>query len=149
MNNKINKFICLFLALGLILITITISILLANHEISTIEYFFETKALKKENYSASIETLKQIADDKNISLVTRNAAVVKALEIVSISSLEVKIEATLQAASYKYVICNIDTKIVRIILKPDFIFTRSKVEYIKKTVTDLTSIKNAELTIKR
>ena len=66
MNNKINKFTCLILILGFVLITIIVSALVAKHGISTIEYFFETQAIKKDSYSTVIATLEYLADDINV-----------------------------------------------------------------------------------
>ena len=149
MNIIINKFTYLLLTLGSILITIIVSILLSSHEVSTIEYFIDSQYLKKENYSTAINSFKALADDKNVSQESRNSAAVKAMELSTNALLEFKIETTLKAAGYKYVICFIDAKVVRIIIKPNSLFTHPKAEYIINTVTELSTIKNIQLTFRR
>ena len=114
-------------------------------------YFTETKLVKTTNRNNAITTFKQMADDKNVSIDTRNNAAAKATLYAANAVTESNIEAVLKGKGYEDVICWIDDEDpkVRVLVKSKDKLTDQQMRNICDVASSLAHIKNIQIQIRQ
>lgn len=113
------------------------------------EYFEETKLTRDKKDADTLQTLKALADDKNVSQENRDDAAKKYTQLAMNNSYESKIETTLKGKGYEDVICSVEDNSVRIIIKGKDKLTDKETREIKDVVLNISKFRNVEIEVKQ
>ncbi len=104
------------------------------------EYFAAAKTERSQKFSETIQTLKVVMEDKNISEETRKDAESKYLDITMNNNYESKVELSLKARGYQDVVCVIDNDRVNVIIKSDEPLDEKTAREIKTEIVRITNL---------
>jgi len=113
------------------------------------DYFAETKLTRDQKDTETLQTLKALADDKNVTQANRDDAAKKYTQLAMNNSYESKIETTLKSKGYEDVICSVEDSGVRIIIKGKDTLTDKESREIKDVVLNISKLKNVEIEVKQ
>lgn len=113
------------------------------------DYFAETKLTRDQKDADTLQTLKALADDTNVSTENRNDAAKKYTQLAMNNSYESKIETTLKSKGYEDVICSVEGSGVRIIIKGKDKLTDKETREIKDVVLNISKLTNVEIEVKQ
>ncbi len=120
-----------------------------NSQDSSSDYFAETKLTRDQKDSETLQTLKALVDDKNVSEENRNSAAKQYTQLAMNNSYESKIETTLKSKGYEDVICSVENSGVRIIIKGKDKLTDKETREIKDVVLNISKLTNVEIEVKQ
>lgn len=110
------------------------------------DYFAESRLTRQHKTAETLQTLKTLADDKNISKENRDDASKKYTQVAMNDSYESKIETTLKSKGYEEVICTImEENKVKVVVKAKDKLTDKDTREIKNVVLSITKIKDVEI----
>lgn len=114
------------------------------------QFFDEAKLTRDQKNAQTLQTLKTLIDDKNVSQENRDEATKKYTELAMNTNYESKIETTLKSKGYEDVICSIeDNNKVRIIVKGKDKLTDKETREIKNVVMGISKIQEVEIETKQ
>jgi stage III sporulation protein AH len=114
------------------------------------QFFDETKLDRDHKNAETMQTLKSLIDDKNVSKDNREQAAKQYTELAMNTNYESKIEATLKSKGYEDAICSIeDNKKARIIVKGKDKLTDKDTRDIKNVVMGISKIQEVEIETKQ
>lgn len=112
--------------------------------------FFDESRLTRDNRNAqTLQTLKTLIDDKNISKENRDEATQKYTALAMSTNYESKIETTLKSKGYDDVICSIVDSKATIIVKAKDKLTDKDTRDIKNVVMGIAKIQDVEIEVKQ
>lgn len=113
------------------------------------QFFDETKLTREQKSAETLQTLKTLIDDKNVSKENRDDAAKKYTELAMNTNYESKIEATLKSKGYEDAICSIEDNKARVIVKGKDKLTDKDTREIKNVVMGISKIQEVEITTKQ
>lgn len=113
------------------------------------QFFDETKLTRDQKNAQTLQTLKTLIDDKNISKENRDEATKKYTELAMNTNYESKIETTLKGKGYEDAICSIEDNKARVIVKGKDKLTDKDTREIKNVVMGIAKIQEVEIEIKQ
>lgn len=113
------------------------------------QFFDETKLTRDQKNAQTLQTLKTLIDDKNVSKENRDEAAKRYTEIAMNTNYESKIEATLKGKGYEDVICSIEDNKARVIVKGKDKLTDKDTRDIKNVVMGIAKIQEVEIETKQ
>lgn len=113
------------------------------------QFFDETKLTRDQKNATTLQTLKTLIDDKNVSKENRDEAAKQYTQLAMNTNYESKIETTLKAKGYEDVICSIEDNKARIIVKGKDKLTDKDTREIKNVVLGIAKIQEVEITTKQ
>lgn len=144
---KVSLLPCLSILLSSIVILQAVKI----HNIKTqrsISFFLDAKLTRNQITSRTLQNLKNILEDKNISEETKQQTAAKYLEIATDANNEVRIEELLKFKGFNNVICFIETAKAKIIVDSKVKLTDQKRKLIKEIVSYVSGIKDIDIETK-
>lgn len=112
------------------------------------QFFDETKLTRDHKNAETLQTLKTLIDDKNVSKENRDEASKKYTELAMNNGYESKIETTLKGKGYEDAICSIEDNKARVILKGKDKLTDKETREIKNIVMGISKIQEVEIETK-
>jgi stage III sporulation protein AH len=116
---------------------------------ATTDYFADTKLSRDQKDAQTLQTLKALVDDKNVSTQNRNDAAEKYTKIAMDSNYEDKIESTLKSKGFDSAVCSIEDTTARVIVKSTAALTDKQTRDIKNVVVGIAKINDVEIEIKQ
>ena len=116
---------------------------------STTDYFADTKLSRDQKDAQTLQTLKALVDDKNVSTQNRNDAAEKYTKIAMDSNYADKIESTLKSKGFDNAVCSIEGNTARVIVKQTKVLTDKQTRDIKNVVVGIAKINDVEIEIKQ
>lgn len=117
---------------------------------SKVSSFFEETRLSRDNKNTqTLQTLKNLIDDKNISKENRDEATKKYTELAMNTNNESKIETALKGKGYEEAICSIEENKVTVIVKGKDKLTDKDTREIKNVVMGIAKIQDVEIQVKQ
>ena len=113
------------------------------------QFFDETKLTREQKSAETLQTLKTLIDDKNVSKENRDDAAKKYTDLAMNTNYESKIEATLKSKGYEDAICSIEDNKARVIVKGKDKLTDKDTREIKNVVMGISKIQEVEITTKQ
>lgn len=114
------------------------------------QFFAETKLTRDQKNTETLQTLKTLIDDQNVSKENRDDAAKKYTELAMNTNYEAKIEATLKSKGYEDAICSIeDDNKARVIVKGKDKLTDKDTREIKDVVMGIAKIQEVEIELKQ
>lgn len=125
-----------------------------NNEKSTTksDYFAETKLTREQKSDQTLQQLKSIIDDKNVSKESKDNASKKYTEITIAADNEAKIESILKGKGFNDVVCFIQDDKARIIVKSTDESEKlndKETRQIKDVVMSVAKIENVEIELRQ
>ena len=127
----------------------TISNESSNKNTDTSDYFAETKLTRDKKDTETLQTLKSLVDDTNVSKENRDDAAKKYTQLAMNNNYESKIETTLKSKGYADVICSVEDNKARIIIKGKTTLTDKETREIKDVVISISKLKTVEIEVKQ
>jgi stage III sporulation protein AH len=127
----------------------TISFNSNDNKSSQSQFFDETKLTRDQKNATTLQTLKTLIDDKNVSKENRDEAAKQYTQLAMNTNYESKIEATLKGKGYQDVICSIEDNKARVIVKGKDKLTDKDTREIKNVVLGIAKIQEVEITTKQ
>lgn len=112
-------------------------------------FFDETKLTRDQKNAQTLQTLKTLIDDKNVSKENRDEATKKYTDLAMSTNYESKIETTLKGKGYEDVICSIEDSKARVIVKGKDKLTDKDTREIKNVVMGIAKIQEVEIEVKQ
>ncbi|MBZ9686354.1 SpoIIIAH-like family protein [Clostridium estertheticum] len=150
-NLKLNKYFTIMLGIIFVLGVFVIyqaSIINKLKNKQTSEFFLETKLKRDQSSAKTLQSLKELMDNGNISKEVRAIAASKYINIVVAANNESQIELLLKNKGYDEVVAIITDDRVRLIIKHDNKLSKSELNEIRDTVMSVTKIGDIEVEIK-
>ncbi|MCT8976031.1 SpoIIIAH-like family protein [Clostridium sp. CX1] len=113
------------------------------------QFFDEAKLTRDQKSAQTLQTLKTLIDDKNVSKENRDEAAKKYTELAMNTNYESKIEATLKSKGYEDAICSIEDNKVRVIVKGKDKLTDKETREIKNVVMGIAKTQEVEIETKQ
>jgi len=129
--------------------TNTISNESSNKTTVNSDYFAETKLTRDKKDTETLQTLKLLMDDTNVSKENRDEAAKKYTQLAMDNNYESKIETTLKSKGYEEVICSVEDNKARIIIKGKTTLTDKETREIKDVVLSISKLKSVEIEVKQ
>jgi stage III sporulation protein AH len=129
--------------------TSTVSFNNSTNKNSTTDFFADTKLSRDQSDAQTLQTLKALIDDKNVSTVNRNDAAQKYTKIAMDSNYEDKIESTLKSKGFDDTVCSIEDTKARVIIKSSKALTDKQTRDIKNVVVSIANINDVEIETKQ
>jgi len=120
-----------------------------NKTNNTTEAFAEAKLTRDQRNAQTLQTLKTLIDDKNVSKENRDEAAKKYTELAMNTNYESKIETTLKSKGYEDVICSIEDNKVRVTVKGKDKLTDKETREIKNIIVGIAKIQEVEIEAKQ
>jgi stage III sporulation protein AH len=120
-----------------------------NQSKSTTDFFADTKLSRDQKDAQTLQTLKALIDDKNVSTVNRDDAAQKYTKIAMDSNYEDKIESTLKSKGFDNAVCSIEDTTARVIVKSSTVLTDKQTRDIKNVVVSIAKINDVEIETKQ
>lgn len=112
--------------------------------------FFEEARLNRDQKDAeTLQKLKSLIDDKNVSKDNRDDAEKKYTALAMAADYESKIETTLKSKGYDDVICSIEGGKARVIVKKNDDMTDKDTRAIKDVVVSISNLQDIEIETKK
>lgn len=127
----------------------TISFNNNNKTSNKTEAFAEAKLTRDQRNAQTLQTLKTLIDDKNVSKENRDEASKKYTELAMNTNYESKIETTLKSKGYEDVICSIEENKVRVTVKGKDKLTDKETREIKNVIVGIAKIQEVEIEAKQ
>lgn len=106
------------------------------------DYFYDSRSLKEQQDVKTIENLKAIAEDKNTSAAQKEEATKTLTNLTVARDYETRIELSIKSNGYDDVLCFIEGKKARIIVKSDQDLTDKQTIAIQDVVMNVAKIKD-------
>ncbi|AZV56109.1 SpoIIIAH-like family protein [Clostridium sp. AWRP] len=113
------------------------------------QFFEETRLTRDQKNAETLQTLKSLIDDKNVSNQNRSDAEKKYTALAMNTNYELKIENTLKSKGYKDVICSIENNKARVIVKGKNKLEDKDTRQIKDVVMSISNIQEVEIEVKQ
>jgi len=113
------------------------------------QFFDETKLTRDQKNASTLQTLKTLIDDKNVSKENRDEAAKQYTQLAMNTNYESKIETTLKGKGYDDVICSIEDNKARVIVKGKDKLTDKDTREIKNVVMGIAKIQEVEIETKK
>lgn len=128
----------------------TVSLNNSTNQNDKSQFFAETKLTRDQKNAETLQTLKTLIDDQNVSKQDRDDAAKKYTELAMNTNYESKIEATLKSKGYEDAICSIENgNKARIIVKGKDKLTDKDTREIKDVVMGIAKIQDVEIEVKQ
>lgn len=112
--------------------------------------FFEESRLDRDQKDAeTLQKLKNLVDDKNVSQQNRADAEKKYTDLAMNTDYESKIETVLKSKGYDDVICSVENGKVRVIVKKSEDLTDKDTREIKDVVMGISKMEDVEIEVKK
>ncbi|MBA5850615.1 SpoIIIAH-like family protein [Clostridium sp. cel8] len=122
----------------------------SNDSSKTQSQFFEEARLNRDQKDGeTLQKLKNLIDDKNVSAENRSVAEKQYTALAMNADYESKIETTLKSKGYDDVICSIEDNKVRVIVKKSDDLTDKDTREIKDVVMGVCKIQDIEIETKK
>ena len=121
----------------------------SNNATTNSDYFAETKLTRDKKDTETLQTLKLLMDDTNVSKENRDDAAKKYTILAMNNNYESKIETTLKSKGYEEVICSVEDNKARIIIKGKTSLTDKETREIKDVVLSISKLKSVEIEVKQ
>ncbi|OFI07594.1 SpoIIIAH-like protein [Clostridium acetireducens DSM 10703] len=113
------------------------------------EFFSEAILTRDHKNSQTLQNLKSIIDNKNISKEKKDSAAEKYTELAMNINYESRIETDLKAKGFEDVVCSIENDKARIIVKTSEKLTDKQLKDIQNVVMSVAKIKDVEIQTKQ
>ncbi|MBV4418634.1 SpoIIIAH-like family protein [Clostridium tyrobutyricum] len=113
------------------------------------QFFEEAKLNRDQKDAETLQKLKNLIDDKNVSQQNRSEAEKKYTSLAMNTDYESKIETTLKSKGYDNVICSIEDTKARVIIKKSDDLTDKNTREIKDIVMSISKISDVEIEVKK
>lgn len=113
------------------------------------QFFEEAKLDRDQKNAETLQKLKNLIDDKNVSQENRAEAEKQYTLLAMSTDYESKIETTLKSKGYEDVICSIEGSKVRVIIKNSEDITDKDTREIKDVVMSVSKISDVEIEVKK
>lgn len=127
----------------------TVSFNSSDKKSSQSQFFDETKLTRDQKNATTLQTLKTLIDDKNVSKENKDEAAKQYTQLAMNTNYESKIEATLKGKGYADVVCSIEDNKARVIVKGKDKLTDKDTREIKNVVLGIAKIQEVEITTKQ
>lgn len=127
----------------------TVSFNSSEKKNSQSQFFDETKLTRDQKNASTLQTLKTLIDDKNVSKENRDEAAKQYTQLAMNTNYESKIETTLKGKGYDDVICSIEDNKARVIVKGKDKLTDKDTREIKNVVMGIAKIQEVEIETKK
>lgn len=112
------------------------------------QFFDEAKLSRDQKNSQTLQTLKSLIDDKNVTKENKDDASKKYTQLAMNINYESKIETTLKSKGYEDVVCSIEDNKATIIVKSKDKLTDKETREIKSVVVEIAKIQDIEIETK-
>lgn len=150
-NLKMNKYLTIMLGiifvLGVFVIYQAGTINRLKNK-QTSEIFLETKLKRDQSTAKTLQSLKEVMDNLNISKEARVVAASKYIEIATAANNATQIELILKNKGFEEVVAIITDDRVRIFIKHHKKLSKSELNEIRDTIMSVAKIKDIEVEIK-
>lgn len=126
----------------------TLSLNSSDKKASSASFFAETRLSRDQKDSQTLQTLKTLMDDQNVSKENRDVAAKKYTSLANASANENKIESLLKTKGFDEAIAFLDEDKVRVIIQSKEQLTDKQTRQIKDIVMGITKIKDIEIETK-
>lgn len=150
-NMKLNKYLTIMLGIIFVLGVFVIYQAKTINKLKnkqTSEFFLETKLKRDQSTAKTLQSLKELMDNGNISKEVRASAASKYIDIAVVSNNEAQIELILKNKGFEEVVTIITDDRVRVFMKHHKILSESELNEIRDTVMSVTKIEAIEVEIK-
>lgn len=113
------------------------------------QFFEETRLTRDQKNAETLQTLKSLIDDKNVSDPNRSDAEKKYTALAMNTNYELKIENTLKSKGYEDAICSIEDNKARVIVKGKNKLEDKDTRQIKDVVMSISNIQEVEIEVKQ
>lgn len=113
------------------------------------QFFEEARLTRDQKNSETLQTLKSLIDDKNVSDQNRADAEKRYTALAMNTNYELKIENVLKSKGYEDVICSIEDNKARIIVKDKNKLGDKDARQIKDVVMSISNIQEVEIEVKQ
>lgn len=113
------------------------------------QFFDEAKLSRDQKNAQTLQTLKTLIDDKNVSKENRDEATKRYTDLAMSTNYESKIESTLKSKGYEDVICSIDDNKARVVIRGKDKLTDKDTREIKNVVMSVSKIQEVEIQVKQ
>lgn len=120
-----------------------------NTNTNSSEYFAELKISRDQSNAQTLQTLKTMIDDKNVSDASRKDAESKYEAMAMTSNYEQKIEMDLKVKGYNDVLCSITDNKATITINTKDQLTDKQLREIKDVVMKVANIKDVDIQVKQ
>ncbi|WP_125152258.1 SpoIIIAH-like family protein [Clostridium rectalis] len=117
----------------------------SKKEATTSNYFVEAKINRDNKYSQTLQSLKNVMEDKNISQQQRDKSAEKYAQVAMAVNHENKIEMNLQAKGYEDAVCLLNGDKATVIVKTKDKLTDKQLKEIQSVVINEAKIKDVEI----
>lgn len=119
---------------------------LSNKQVS--EIFSETKLKRDQSNAKTLQSLKELMDNVNLSKEVRVIAAAKYINIVTLANNEAQIELILKNKGYDEVVAIITYDRVRVFMKHHKKLSEGELNEIRDAIMSVTKIKDVEVQLK-
>jgi len=150
-NLRLNKYLTIMLGIIFVLGVFVIYQAKTINKLKnkqTSEFFLETKLKRDQSTAKTLQSLKEIMDNGNISKEVRVIAASKYIDIVAASNDEAQIELILKNKGFDEVVTIITDNRVRVFMKHHKRLSESELNEIRDTVMSVTKIEAIEVELK-
>ncbi|MDF2503325.1 MULTISPECIES: SpoIIIAH-like family protein [Clostridium] len=117
-----------------------------NTSKSKSDYFADARLTREKTNAKTIDTLKSIIDNKNVSQESKQNATQKSINISTASANAAKVENMLKGKGYKEALCTINDDKVSVVVKSDVQqLSDTQQREIKDVVLSVTKLRNIEI----
>lgn len=121
----------------------------ASNKNSKSQFFEEAKLNRDQKDAETLQKLKNLVDDKNVSQQNRADAEKKYTDLAMSTDYESKIETTLKSKGYDDVICSVENGKIRVIVKKSDDLTDKDTREIKDVVMGISKMEDVEIEVKK
>ncbi|AYD40594.1 SpoIIIAH-like family protein [Clostridium fermenticellae] len=120
-----------------------------NKDTGENQYFDESKLTRDQKNAQTLQTLKTLIDDQNVTKSNRDEAAEKYTQLAMNTNYESKIETTLKSKGYEDVICSVEDNKARVVVKSKNKLTDKQTRDIKNVVVGISKVQDVEIETKQ
>ena len=150
-NLKLNRYLTIMLGITFVL---NVFVIYQANSISKLKnkqrtkFFLEAKLNRDQSTARTLQSLKTLIDDENVSKECKEIAAAKYINIASAANNEASIELILKSKGYEDTLSTISDDRVRVVIKHDKKLSNKQLNEIKDIVISVTKIKDIEVVTK-
>ncbi|MBU3195461.1 SpoIIIAH-like family protein [Clostridium algidicarnis] len=118
-------------------------------EVAQSDYFYESRTIRDQRTSETVQTLKTLMSEKDISTEEKDSISKKHTDLALNQDNENRIEIALKGKGFEDVLCLIEGDKARIIVKTKEELTEKQRKQIQEVVMSVSKIKNVEIDTKQ
>lgn len=121
----------------------------SDKDSSKSQYFDESKLTRDQKNAQTLQTLKTLIDDQNVTKDNRDEAAKKYTQLAMNTNYESKIETTLKSKGYEDVICSIEDSKARVVIETKDKLTDKQTRDIKNVIVEISKVQDVEIETKQ